>query len=385
VLDGLIESGAIGYDEEGEFISIASRCVEGLGDCLAHLSSPADREPLLQSLFAAYRYDMEDLGGVGMTDGVQEFLIERTTPEEREQITGWLRRAAASAGEWASEVHADLLIELQIDELDDEAYLSQCREFGLTGRLVERLLELGRHDEAFEAAAETDVSTLSRLLPIFTEFEQVAPLEALVERRLAEHDFAGLYGIQMQLAEWLQKRYKQRGDFAAALPIALQSFRNRPSMDNYREVRELATETGEWAATRPDLLAWMAGRAPDLKVQIHLDEGELDEAIAAVRAADRRPTPRFYGFGYDMPLRVAEAVAGERPEAALEIYTQRAEQLIDLRGRENYQTSATLLGRARDLYERLDRSEEWDAYIARLRSEHPRLRALREELDRAGL
>jgi hypothetical protein len=47
--------------------------------------------------------------------------------------------------------------------------------------------------------------------------------------------------------------------------------------------------------------------------------------------------------------------------------------------------AADLLTRVRDLHRRLGEESTWQATITHLREEHRRLRALKEELDRAGL
>lgn len=89
--------------------------------------------------------------------------------------------------------------------------------------------------------------------------------------------------------------------------------------------------------------------------------------------------------GFQAPIRVAQAAEADHPRAALEIYRARAERAIAARGRGNYQVAAEHLLRVRALHRRLREEATWDSYIAHLREEHRRLRALQEELDRAGL
>ncbi|MFC2036949.1 hypothetical protein ACFLYD_03120 [Chloroflexota bacterium] len=82
---------------------------------------------------------------------------------------------------------------------------------------------------------------------------------------------------------------------------------------------------------------------------------------------------------------MAQAAEADHPHAALEIYRSRAERLIAARGRANYQIAVEHLLRVRALHRRLSEEATWNTYIARLREDHRRLRALREELDIAGL
>ena len=84
-------------------------------------------------------------------------------------------------------------------------------------------------------------------------------------------------------------------------------------------------------------------------------------------------------------IRVAQAAEADHPHAALEIYRSRAERAIAARGRASYQIAAEHLLRVRALHRRLGEEVTWNRYIAHLREDHRRLRALREELDIAGL
>ena len=385
-LEGVSESDALSYDEEGSLVEAVWRCIAGLGVCLEHLDDPADREPIIDSLFETFYTDISEYGGIDLSLGAPEILITRTTPEERDELIERVQEVMPPEDEWAHDSYAQLLLELETEKLTGEEYIERSRELGLTDRLVERLLSLGRHDEALQEASGADTNELEMLVPIFERHGQEDTIEPLVQRRLGSNApyYGGMrIGPGFNLERWLLDRYKQRGDYAAALPIAVGAFKTRPSMDGYREVRELATETGEWPSTRPDLLTLLDERWPDLKLQIHLDEGELDEAIAGVRTIDHRS--RGHVYASDIRLIVADAITGDRPEAALDIYLRLADQLIEQRGRDNYQIAASLLVRARNLFDRLDRYEDWEQHIARVRSDNYRLPALQDELNRVEL
>jgi uncharacterized Zn finger protein len=66
-------------------------------------------------------------------------------------------------------------------------------------------------------------------------------------------------------------------------------------------------------------------------------------------------------------------------------YQDEAEKLIKARGRDNYTAAAGSLVQAKALYEDLGQVDEWKAYIAALKERNSRLRALMEELEKAGL
>ena len=150
-----------------------------------------------------------------------------------------------------------------------------------------------------------------------------------------------------------------------------------------------------WPGLRQEMLAELKGKeAWGELLQIHLSEGEVAEALAALAALEqpaRKPSgdPGYqYNYTWLLPtyrIQVAEAAEQDFPDQAREIYAHAAERLIDQRGRDNYQRAAEYLARVRRLYERQDRHQDWLDYIAALRDRTRSLRALKEELAARGL
>ena len=383
ILAGIVESGALGEDDEGGITEVTGACIAGLARCLDHLDDPAQREPIVTALFDFLAYDIIEFGGIGVSEEIPDILAHRTTPQERAALIERLREISDSEDEWTARTFSNLLIELETEELTGEEYLERARELGLTDRLVNRLLEQGRVDDATREAAEAAPDDLYGLVRVFDRHGRGDLLEPVIARHLAQGTLPRYFGVTTNLHDWLKRRYIERGDFAAALPIAREEFDAHPTIERYREVRDLAQATGRWDELRPELLDWLAERAPELQIEIYLEEGDLDAALRGVRELDLGSP--FSGYRHGLRLRVAEAVEEERPEDALEIYLAIADELIEERGRENYAMAAALLARARDLFDQLDRFEDWEQHIARLRSDHRRLPALLEELDRAGV
>jgi len=113
----------------------------------------------------------------------------------------------------------------------------------------------------------------------------------------------------------------------------------------------------------------------DLLIEIALEEGEVSRAIELL--------PRQRWGRHD--LMVAQAAEAEYPEEAIEIYRWQVDQLINHRGRENYNEAASILRRVREIHKRMDTEPEWEAYIAELRERNRRLPALQDELNKADL
>lgn len=120
-----------------------------------------------------------------------------------------------------------------------------------------------------------------------------------------------------------------------------------------------------------------------LLVEIHLDEEEIDQALETL---DRWRTPSRWRRADDrLSMRVARAAEKERPRAAIHLYVEAVTALIAYRGRGNYAVAATHLSCVRDLFRRLGEEAAWEGLITGLREMNPRLRALKDELDKAGL
>jgi uncharacterized Zn finger protein len=119
-----------------------------------------------------------------------------------------------------------------------------------------------------------------------------------------------------------------------------------------------------------------------LLTEIALREGDVQGALAALA----KVKGAFAASGGE-PLHIPVARAAEQshPREALSLYRTAAEKLIAYQGRENYRVAAGYLKSVRALHQRLGEEQQWRTLIAGLREEHKRLRALREELDRAGL
>jgi uncharacterized Zn finger protein len=121
-------------------------------------------------------------------------------------------------------------------------------------------------------------------------------------------------------------------------------------------------------------------------IHIHLDECEIDEALERLRAyrGHSSKTRNFFSDRW-LELTVAEAAAKTRPQAALEIYRDHAEQLIKHQGRGNYQEACKYLKKVRDLYDRLGQKSGWAEEKARLLEKYDRFPAFLDEMKKARL
>lgn len=369
------------HDEDGSLGEVVISCVGGLGECLAGENQDVGtRAAILEALYEIYRFDV-NFGGVGLSDQVPHLVLNHATPEERRTVAGWVREALPQGPEWRDDYHrrvyGGFLLDLAAPDLDDESFLRICRETGRTHDLTDRLLSLGRLQEAIAAAQEERDYDLLQLADLFIRHGHDDVAERLILERSRKSD-------DSRILEWLKARYAARGDTEAALELAEKLFRVRPALERYQELRSLAGQLGCWERLRPEVLSRLdQPQHSTLLIQIYLDEGEIDRALAAVMSQPRTIYAQIYD--YNMKVEVAQAAEATRPREALEIYQQEVENRIAQRGRGNYQYACQLLGKVRALYERLGESGTWTAYVTALREQNRSLRALKEEMAAARL
>ncbi len=383
VIDEVLEQYESFHDESGELGSVVQEAVAGLGQCLetdADRVEPGLREKILRALFEVYRHDV-NFGGVGLSDGVLDLILQHADAAEKKRVAEWAlaalktRAGGGWSGHWAQQAYGGFLLDLQSDQLDDEAYLRVCRESHRLDDLVERLLALERLDEAIQEAASASDYELLNLADMFVAHEQAQVAEQLMTERAK--------GTQdTRIFDWLTAWCEKQGDFPGALGWAAKNNAVRPSLEQYREVRRLAMAAGTWGNTHPELLADLERRKEfALLTQIHLDENAVDAALESLEKSLRT-------FPYalsDLRLQVARAAEATRPRDALRIYLQAAERIVKARNRGAYGDACQYLVRVRGLYRTLGEDAVWEQYLRTLKDETKRLRAFKEEMAIAQL
>jgi catechol 2,3-dioxygenase-like lactoylglutathione lyase family enzyme len=402
------------YPEEEGLEEFVGESIEVLGSYLADKQTDrVAREKSIAVLFAIYRRDLHADDSHGFAERAAEQLVRYATPLERQTIAEWIREVLADEEQEIAgserQTYGKFWLDLQNETLDDEAYLRICRETGRTSDLVDRLLTLGRIDEATQETQRVDDYSLLGLANLFIQHGQDAVAERLVKARISApirlaRDAAGLVlhsqpgraeeeKPDWRVLEWLQKYYRDRGNHVAELEMAEMLFRTQPSLKRYQELRDLSERLDRWEGLRRELLAFLEqARNTSLLIQIALDEGDIDQALQRLQGTAKKDgygytySDRYSYYGYsDVAFEVARAAEETRPHAAIELYRQFAERLIAMRDRKHYQLACTYLVKMRTLYEKLGEGEAWTSYVTALREQNRNLRALKEELANAGL
>jgi len=418
----LAEETILQYEEvhdEGQISWVLGQCAAGLLKCLHAQSSlpreeqldAASREALLLSLFGLWKFGNE-YGGIG--EDVAGAMAQQGTERERTRVETWLREEMRPVQDPSSAWHNRRVIDFlatlkQAEHGSEEEVLEEYRSAGLSKELAEKYLQFGRQTEALGVARANvteprDVTWFAEQLRTSGgDWEDQAL--AFVEMRLGEvtpalqgnpRDFASAQAADTY-RRWLGDTYLLSGKARQALEMETARFQANPDQGTYRSVRSAAQAPGQpedlWPGLRPQLIGTLEQQARwGALVSILLDEGEVGQALAALAEMERAPRPPLYGYSSRAPdplsqyqAHVAKAAEESYPDEAIRLYRCVAQALIDGRGRENYQQAATYVSRIRQLSQKQGREAEWHTFLANLRNSNKSLRALQEELDKAGL
>ena len=391
-------------DEEGEVSYVVGDCLTGLGDCLAALGDEETeddegveddeddedetRRVILHTLFDVYKWDI-NFGGIGMADGAPALLIEHATPTEKAQVAEWVREEiGASSGDdfsknWRRKSWGNLLLNLERDAISDERFLEICRETGCTNDLIDKLLQMGRADEAEREAGQLSDYDLWRVANLFVQHDQDERIVRLLQERARRSD-------DSRITKWLKNYAVEHEEWAVALDWQKQLFQKRPSLDIYQQLRHSAKQLGEWEQTREQVMRQLDKEQQYAAlIEIYLDEENVDNALRTVRQASETKAPgrvHFLGYGLNhLKLKVAAAAADSHPREAINLYLGAAKQQIAQRQRKHYAIAADHLRTIQRICQQHDEEARWQEIIQRVRSEHSNLPALRDELNKAGL
>src|SRR5215467_1699974 len=144
--------------DEGQVSWVLGECAAGLVTCLEAQSTlprserldAAEREALLTSLFDLWRFGY-NYGGIEVH--IPAAIAGNATAHERERVEAWLRQEMMpgqdSSSKWHNRSIIDFLVTLKrAGHFSDDDVLEEYRKVGLYKELAEKLLQLGRQNEA---------------------------------------------------------------------------------------------------------------------------------------------------------------------------------------------------------------------------------------------
>lgn len=363
-------------DAHGRLRAVVADCVHGLARCLQLVGAPREaRRRALRALVDILDADT----GTGVADDVPDVLLEHALPDERAVVASWLRALGEdepTEGEetpWGKIRHGQLLFDLVVDELPEDAFARACRQLHRWAQLVEHLLLLGRADEALSVAREAELVSLPAVADALARHGRADDAERILSARAEREGDAEVFA-------WLLHRGRGRAN-----PETLRRWTEglllcEPDLERFLALRAM-TPAEAWPAVRDRVLSAPSVRADvAARVRMLLAEGSVDEALAGV--ADE-PTVSAHRDG-SVPgtrLLVAEALAATRPEASVAIWEKHIDDLVATGLRPRYREAAAYAQKV--MHAKDDGGAA--AWLKALKEKHARRHALREELARVGL
>jgi uncharacterized Zn finger protein len=366
-------------DETGDLGQVLAESEQGLQECLGLLTDPEKRMSLLRTLFEFFQWDLHG-GGLGFADETPAILVNQSTPEEKAKIAAWIQ-AELPDGDAHTDQHrrrmlGGLWLDLLSGQMDDDQYLQICAETGRSRDQVNRLLSIGRVDEALETARREQGYAVTAMADLFEQHglaEQA--LQLVHEQASSESD--------MFMLDWLKQYAMRHNQSEEALRLGELLFWQAQSMDNYQALLQAASIVDQRDALRERVQEGLerAGNF-SLLVEIHLSENDTEQALSALEKVN----PELWGSRMTVLRRqVAQAIEHTQPREALRLYLLLVEELIDQRSRGSYAEAARILQHVNRLYQHLGEPHSWERLIAGFNEEYRRLPALQDELRRAGL
>lgn len=364
------------YDHDGELGSIFWNGSERLSDCLEQTQQPETRLAILRTLADIIFEDIE-VGGHGFADAAYDIVLEQAQSDEKEVIAALVEDELAKMGslddfssKWRVKAYGRFLLELQSDNLGDDQFIQLCRRTGQLKKLVERLLQLDRINEAIaDAKTASDYDLLSLADLFVTDGHDSIAEELVWERAGASKD--------TRLDGWLKKQSVNNGDWRKAIQYAERQFWQRPSVAYYQEIKTIAEKLGDWFERQEVIMSRLSQQEEyALLTRIQLLENNIEAALKTLSKVR---------YGGNLAIEAARAAEETHPRESIRLYLQKAEQLIAARGRGNYAEATNYLSHVKNMYATLQETETWKATIDSIRNQKPRLPALLDELNQAGL
>jgi uncharacterized Zn finger protein len=246
-----------------------------------------------------------------------------------------------------------------------DEFLALCQQTGQHLRYTQKLLQLGRTDEAICAAYQ--LAEPNHVLEIAKKLREANHLTEAIT--LSEQGLK-LEGQKYHLAVWLAPLEETQGRLEPAIQAYLISFAEAPSLETYKNLKRLSGE--RWETLKPAQMNILlhSGRSEAI-VAIYLHEQQWDEAITI---AEKNT------YDYRLREKVADAVVAQRPEWVIRISTQEAEKLIEPTQSKYYPHAARWLAKAKQAYLQVGRKVEWQAYFTQLKTTYARRPSLQKEL-----
>lgn len=396
-------------DDEGETAEAVGECMPVIFQAAAAASTLS---PVRKLLFAIDAHLRDDYGVISDTTKViLEMPVDQSAWSEVADIlaqrlkTGTKGDDAFSRDYHRNQISNWLIQALEKAGREDEVFAVCEREARATGsyeRLLKRLIEKKRYDEAERWATEGIEKTAAKLPGIASSLGKLMG-EMAIQRRQ--------WKIAASHAAWEFFEHPSRETFQQLIKASAKA----GCEENVRAIALNFLETGVsplpsasktsakadvnagWPLPMPNYLLPLlrtesrmrAAGSPhfDVLIDMAIADRRHDDVLLwydAMQAGHKhRGSPAWYGFN-DYGDRVAAAVAESHPERALDLYRQRVEGNLQRAHVSAYEAVAGYLRKMRPIQQSIHREAEWTEMLAGIRLRYrnrPRFMEILDKLD----
>lgn len=196
-----------------------------------------------------------------------------------------------------------------------------------------------------------------------------------------------------RLQEFLADEYHRRKRHDDAMAIAWGHYAASPKLDRYKRLKAHADRAGKWPTWRAKALELLRQQVSGSKKGpsrdrrwaslLRRDHGELVRVLLWENDVEAAWQQAVEGGCNDrLWLELAAKREQDDPEDALPVYQRLVDPTIQQKNNDAYREAVRLLGKIRELMQRLGRQAEFPPYLATIRTAHKPKRNLMKLLDR---
>ena len=388
---------------------------EAVGECLSVIFEAvvaSTLTPARKLLFAIDAHLRDDYGIVNdAADAVLEMTVAKSAWSEVADVMAQRAKSPVKEDDpfsrkYQHERIADWLIRALENAGRNDEILTVCeqeaRVSGSYERLIQRLIEMKRYDEAQRWAAEGIEKTIAKLPGIASSLEKLLG-EMAVQRRqwriAAAHAALGFFTHPSRESfQQLLKAAAKAGCKDSIRGIALNFLETGLSpLSSPGKAPVKCAANAEWPLPMPDYLIPILNNGSkfsrpasphfdvliDMAIADHRHDDVLRWYDAMSAGQQYRGSMTWYGSG-GYGDRVAAAVTESHPERSLAIYRQRVDDHLPHASASAYESVAGYLRKMRPIVQGLQRNSEWDGLLADIRLRYknrPKFMEILNKLD----
>jgi len=339
-------------------------------------------------------------GNCGMVDDIYGTAVELCNEKSDYQIVIEKLEGHQKQGHFRS-YHQQLLANLYKEIGDDQAQLRTLEEHLEHGadywRLAEYWLKKDDKNKALEIVQTGLEKGQGRKTELYSfmqkhcqELQDYDEILQLLKHKIANHhiegDYRGGFLSKDQTYQCLYEHYEKENNYGGLAELLDLHFASENvDLNLYKAAQKILNER-DWTDFEKKILDHL-GKS-HRKSDDYFPWSEFHSSNEAIALAEiynyKKDLAKLFESVKDKPdllVKYEPKLVSTYPEFYLKKYRELSDKLIDLRGRPNYERAVKYIRSMKNIYlEILERPEEWNTYIYKLRNDNKKLRALHEAL-----